>query len=66
LSRNRRLEPSPETTAFKAVVVHYTSLRDQRGLAAPTKYRGQLARDLQSALDQLQDWVGSAPAERPR
>ena len=23
MSRNRRLEPSPETTAFKAVVVHF-------------------------------------------
>jgi hypothetical protein len=28
LSRNRRLEPSPETTAFKAVVVHYPDRTD--------------------------------------
>ena len=45
---------------------YYTGLRNQQGLAAPAKYRGQLAHDLHSALDQLQDWVGSAPAERPR
>lgn len=27
MSRNRRLEPSPETTAFKAVVVHWEPRR---------------------------------------
>jgi hypothetical protein len=45
---------------------YYTGLRDQRGLAAPAKYRGQLARDLHSVLDRVQDWVVSAPAERSR
>ncbi|MDS4022366.1 MAG: patatin-like phospholipase family protein [Candidatus Competibacter sp.] len=40
---------------------YYTGLRDQRGLAAPAKFRGRLTRDLHAALDQLQDIV-SAPA----
>lgn len=43
---------------------YYTGLRNQRGLIAPAKYRGQLARDLHSALDQLQEIV-AAPPERP-
>ncbi|MBL8247755.1 MAG: patatin-like phospholipase family protein [Candidatus Competibacter sp.] len=45
---------------------YYTGLRNQRGLSAPAKYRGRLAGDLHSALDQLQDWVASTPAERTR
>ncbi len=44
---------------------YYTGLRNQRGLTAPAKYRGQLARDLHAALDQLQEIV-SAPAELRR
>jgi hypothetical protein len=44
---------------------YYTSLSDQRGLAAPAKYRGRLARDLHAALDQLQDIVSAPAAEAP-
>ena len=40
---------------------YYTGLRDQRGLAAPAKFRSRLTQDLHAALDQLQDIV-SAPA----
>jgi predicted acylesterase/phospholipase RssA len=43
---------------------YYTGLRNQRGLAAPAKYHGPLARDLHAALDQLQEIV-AAPGERP-
>lgn len=38
---------------------YYTGLRDQRGLAAPARYRGRLARDLHATLDQLQDCLGA-------
>jgi len=50
---------------------YYTGLRNQRGLAlqsnlaSPSKDRGQLARDLHSALDRLQEIV-SAPVGHPR
>lgn len=39
---------------------YYTSLRNQRGLATPAKYRSRLARNLHTVLDQLQEIV-SAP-----
>lgn len=39
---------------------YYTSLRNQRELAKPTKYRSRLARNLHTALDQLQ-MIVSAP-----
>ena len=45
---------------------YYTGLSDQRGLAAPEKYRGRLTRDLHASLDRLQDWVGSAPVDGAR
>jgi len=38
---------------------YYTGLRDQRGLAAPARYRGRLVRDLHATLDQLQDCLGA-------
>ena len=44
---------------------YYTGLRTPQGLAGPAKYRGQLARDLHTALDQLQEIV-SAPTEPRR
>ena len=43
---------------------YYTGLCNQRGLTTSAKYRGRLASDLHSALDQLQDWVASTPARR--
>ena len=43
---------------------YYTGLCNQRGLTTSAKYRGRLASDLHSALDQLQDWVASTPAGR--
>ncbi len=44
----------------------YTTLPDPRGLTESTKYRGRLAADLHAALDQLQEWVATPPAEPPR
>ena len=45
---------------------YYTGLCNQRGLAAPARSRGRLTRDLHATLDQLQDWVGSAPVDHSR
>jgi predicted acylesterase/phospholipase RssA len=45
---------------------YYTGLDNQRGLAAPEKYRAPLTRDLHASLDRLRDWVGSTPVDRSR